>query len=39
MVKTIKSIHLEDMPRDIAEQIHELQMEMEEIYGPDDEYY
>ncbi|XP_046811088.1 uncharacterized protein LOC111688680 isoform X4 [Lucilia cuprina] len=37
MVKSIKSIHIENMPQDIAEQIHELQLEMEAIYGPNEE--
>lgn len=36
-VKSIKSIHVEDMPQDIAAQIHELQMEMEALYDQDGE--
>lgn len=41
LVKEIKAIHIEEMPREIADQIHELQLEMEALYGnlDDDESY
>lgn len=33
MVASIKSIHIEEMPRDIARQIHELQVDVDNLYG------